>query len=89
MAGLQGEVTVQPLNFPGQFKLGTSFDIQASEASKPLKIDVSRTRSRAVHRWALQCRAQVPFNKDRSRPNTLITLPSRPVTLKVIPAAQK
>lgn len=85
------KVTVQPLNFPGQFKLG-NFDIQASEASKPLKIDVQQNTQPGEYTLTLQCQAQVPFNKDpeaKDRPNTLVTLPSRPVTLKVIPAAQK
>ncbi len=85
------KVTVQPLNFPGQFKLG-NFDIQASETSKPLKIDVQPNTQPGEYTLTLQCQAQVPFNKDpeaKDPPNTLFTLPSGPVPLKVIPAAQK
>ncbi|MBI1313148.1 hypothetical protein GC176_17800 [bacterium] len=80
------KVTIQPLNFPGQFKLG-NFDIQASETSKLLKIDVQPNTPPGEYTLALQCQAQVPFNKDpaaKNRPNTLVTLPSRPVTLKVL-----
>ena len=37
---------------------------------------------------ALLAQAQVPFNKDpaaKDRPNTLVSLPSRPVTVSVQP----
>jgi hypothetical protein len=87
----KSKVTVQPLNFPGQFKLG-NFDIQSGETSKPMKIDVQQNTQPGEYTLTLQCQAQVPFNKDpeaNDRPNTLVTLPGRPVTLKVIPAAQK
>lgn len=85
------KVTIQPLNFPGQFKLG-NFDIPAGETSKPLKIDVQQNTQPGEYTLTLQCQAQVPFNKDaeaKDRPNTLVTLPSRPITLKVIPAPAK
>jgi len=85
------KVTIQPLNFPGQFKLG-NFDIQASETSKPLKIDVQPSTQPGEYTLTLQCQAQVPFNKDpeaTDRPNTLVTLPSLPITLKVMPASTK
>jgi len=85
----KGKVTVQPLGFPGQFQLG-NFDISEGQTEAALVIAVQPNTAPGEYTLTLQCQAQVPFSKDAdatSRPNTLVTLPSQPVTIRVVPKA--
>jgi hypothetical protein len=53
-------------------------------------VPIAEGKSEATVTFEVQ--AQVPFTKDpktATKPNTLVTLPSRPVTLVVRPAAKK
>ncbi len=86
----KADVTVQPLSFPGNFKMSnTSFKGDQTELTIPISVQ-SNTRP-GDYTLAVQGQAQVPFNKDadaKDRPNTLVTLPSRSITLRVIAAPQ-
>ena len=86
----KADVTVQPLSFPGNFKLSnTSFKGDQTELTIPVNVQAnSRPGS---YTFAVMGQAQVPFNKDaaaKDRPNTLVSLPSRPVTFEVVEAAK-
>lgn len=86
----KADVTVQPIAFPGNFKMSnTSFKAGQSELVIPVSVQ-SNTRP-GDYTLAVQGQAQVPFNKDskaKERPNTLVSLPSQSITLRVV-AAEK
>ena len=80
-------VNVTPLAFPGSIKTGT-LSIPADQTEATVTIDVQPNAKPGEYVLALQTQAQVPFTKDpkaASKPNTLVTLPSRPITLVVLP----
>jgi hypothetical protein len=86
----KNEVTIQPLAFPANFKMNnTSFTGEQSELA--IAIDVQGNTQPGEHTLAVLGQGQVPFNKDanaKDRPNTLVSLPSAPVTIKVKTAAK-
>lgn len=78
-----GPVNFIPLNFPGQFQLGNG-TVQQTEVG--LTINVRQGTRPGDYTLSVMGQAQVPFNKDpaaKDRPNTLIQLPSTPVTITV------
>jgi hypothetical protein len=80
-------VNVTPLDFPGSIKTGT-LSIPADKTEATATFDVQLNAKPGEYVLALQTQAQVPFTKDpkaASKPNTLVTLPSRPITLVVLP----
>ncbi len=84
-ADFRGDVNVLPLEFPGQFRLGTT-KIAAGQEELAVTIDVQGGTRPGDYTLAALCQAQVPFNKDpeaKDRPPTLVSLPSRPVTITV------
>lgn len=86
-----GKVDLQALTFPGPIKVnGISIGEGKSEATAMLEVQVGARPGE--YTVALQCQGQVPFAKDpktASRPNTLVTAPSRPITIVVKPATKK
>jgi hypothetical protein len=86
----KADVTVQPLSFPGNFKLSnTSFKGDQTELTIPISVQAN-TRP-GSYTLAVMGQAQVPFNKDseaKDRPNTLVSLPSRPVTFEIVEATK-
>ncbi len=86
----KNEVTIQALNFPGQFKMSnTSFKGGETEITVP--IEVQKGTAPGEYTLAVQGQGQVPFSKDdkaKERPNTLVSLPSSAVTLIVKSAAK-
>ena len=88
---LKADVTVQPISFPGNFQLAnTSFKGDQTELAIPIAVQAN-TRP-GSYTLAILGQAQVPFNKDaeaKERPNTLVSLPGRPITLRVIEAAKQ
>ncbi|MCA9080157.1 MAG: hypothetical protein KDA58_06335, partial [Planctomycetaceae bacterium] len=81
----QDKVTIQPLTFPGNFKLG-NFDIASDKTSATMKIEVQENTRPGNYTLTVLGQGQVPFNKDSAatdRPKTLVATPSRPVTLVV------
>jgi len=85
------KLTVQNLGFPGNFQLG-NFDILSDKAEAEVTIDVQQGTRPGDYTLVVVGQAQVPFNKDpmaKDRPNTLVTLPARPLQVKVIEAPKK
>lgn len=82
-----GTVSVQPLAFPGSFQLG-NFEMAADVTSAPLRITVQSNARPGRYTLSVLGQAQVPFHKDpasQDRPQTLVSTPSRPVTITVVP----
>jgi hypothetical protein len=80
-------VNVTPLDFPGSIKTDT-LSIPADKTEATATIDVQPNAKPGEYVLALQTQAQAPFTKDpqaASKPNTLVTLPSHPITLVVLP----
>jgi hypothetical protein len=79
----QGPVNYIPLNFPGFLQLGNG-TVQQDEAAISIAVQPgTRTGDYTV---AVLGQAQVPYHKDpaaKDRPNTLVQLPSTPVTITV------
>ncbi|HTN76427.1 MAG TPA: PPC domain-containing protein [Pirellulaceae bacterium] len=78
-------LTILPLSFPGNFKLGNQqFSGNATEIT--FKIEVQNNTRPGDYTLAVLGQGQVPFTKDaegKDRKNTLVSLPSRPFTLRV------
>lgn len=81
----QNVVTVSALSFPGGFNMpNVIFTGTQTEAN--LTIDVQNGRPPGDYTISVLGQAQVPFSKDstaKDRPNTLVSLPSRPLTIQV------
>ncbi len=84
-ADFRSDVNVLPLEFPGNFRLGTS-KIAAGQNELTVTIDVQGGTRPGDITLAVMGQAQVPFSKDpeaKDRPPTLVSLPSQPVTITV------
>ena len=84
-------VNYQPLNFPGQFQLGNG-TIAADQTEVTLTIAVQAGTRAADYTLAVLGQGQVPFNKDATKPekpNTLVSIPSRPLTITVTEPPKK
>lgn len=80
-----GNIDYQPLNFPGQFQLGNG-SLAAGSTEVTLSINVQPGTQPGDFTLTVLGQAQVPFNKDPAateKPNTLVSMPSRPVTITV------
>jgi hypothetical protein len=86
----KNDVTVQNLSFPGNFQMSnTSFAGGQSEITIPIM--VQNGTKPGEYTLAVLGQGQVPFSKkadDANKPNTLVSLPSRPVTFVVKEAAK-
>jgi hypothetical protein len=84
-ANWKSEVTIQSLAFPGNFQMAnTSFVGDVTEITIPIAVQAG-TRA-GDYTLAVLGQSQVPFNKDAAatdRPNTLVSLPSQPITITV------
>jgi hypothetical protein len=83
----QGAVTLQPLSFPGQIKMGNA-TASEGQGEATVTLEVQAGARPGEYTVAIAGQAQVPFTKDSragANPNTLVTTPSRPVTLVVLP----
>jgi hypothetical protein len=86
-----GAVNYQPLNWPGQFQLGNG-TIAAGQTEASLSVTVQPGTRPGDYTLSVLGQAQVPFHKDpneKNRPNTLVAMPARPVTITVIPAEKR
>lgn len=84
-------VTLTGLTPPNPLKVSTAA-IPEGKTEATVTVEVSANARPGEYTLALQCQAQVPFSKDATaapRPNTLVTTPSRPVTVVVTAAAAK
>lgn len=87
----RGKIDYQPLNFPGQFQLGNGSISEGSD-DKTLSIQVQANTTPGDYTLTVLGQAQVPFHKDaneKNRPNTLVPIPSRPVTITVLAPEKK
>ena len=85
---LTANVTVQPLAFPGNFQLSNA-EYAGDQSELTLPITVQNGTRPGAYTLAVLGQAQTPFNKDPAateRPNTLVSLPSLPLTLLVTEA---
>ena len=81
----KNNVTIQPLAFPGNFQLSNT-DFVGDQTELTLPITVQNGTRPGDYTLVVLGQAQVPFNKDaaaKDRPKTLVSLPSRPLTLSV------
>ncbi len=84
-------VTLSGLTLPNPLKVSTA-SISEGQTEAAVTVEVQANARPGEYTMALQCQAQVPFSKDAkatTRPNTLVTTPSRPVTIVVTAAAGK
>jgi hypothetical protein len=87
----KGAVTLTPLSFPGPIKMGT-MSVAEGKNDATITIEAQPNTRPGEYTLTLQGQAQVPFAKDpkaTTRPNTLVSLPSRPITLVVTAAVKK
>ncbi|MBI3864739.1 MAG: PPC domain-containing protein [Planctomycetia bacterium] len=79
------KITIIPLGFPGNFNF-SSFNINAGQTDASLAIDVQAGTRPGDYTLSVLGQAQVPYNKDAKaaqKPNTLVSMPSLPVTITV------
>jgi hypothetical protein len=84
------KITIIPLAFPGNFNFG-SFTINAGQTEAVLAIDVQGGTRPGDYTLSVLGQAQVPYNKDAQaaqKPNTLVSMPSLPVTITVTAPAK-
>jgi hypothetical protein len=84
----QGKLTALPLAFPGSLKM-TNAEIAAGQNEVTVAIQVQPNTAPGEYTVAVLGQAQVPYSKEAKgmqKTNTLVSLPSRPVTLVVLPA---
>jgi Bacterial pre-peptidase C-terminal domain len=84
----KGKMSVLPLALPGNIRLGNT-EIGAGKDEVTLTLNVQPGTRPGTYTVGVLGQAQVPYSKDpkaAKRPNTLVSLPSVPVTLVVTPA---
>ena len=84
-------VNYQPQSFPGQFQLGNG-TLAADQTEAALSINVQNGTRPGDYTLTILGQAQVPFHKDpksADRPNTLVSIPSRPITITVTEPPKK
>jgi hypothetical protein len=84
----KGAVTLIPLAFPGQIKMTTA-TIPEGQTEATVAFEVQANARPGDYTLSVTGQGQVPFTKDakaKGPANTLVPLPSRPVTLTVLPA---
>src|SRR5262249_13191806 len=89
-ADFKGSLNVLPLAFPGNFKMANA-QIPAGQSEAAITVEVQPSPRPGEYTLAVLGQAQVPFSKDAKatqKPNTLVSLPSRPLTLVVLPAGK-
>ncbi len=84
-------INFQSLNWPGVLQLGNG-TISAGQTEVPISIQIQPNANSGDYTAAVLGQAQVPFHKnpdEKNRPNTLVPMTSRPVTITVTNPAQK
>lgn len=87
----RSDVTVQPLSFPGNFRMSNAV-FKGDQTELVVPVTVNKNTRPGEYTLTVQGQGQVPFSKDESaekRPNTLVSLPGRPVTVRVTAPAEK
>lgn len=84
----KGNITLIPLSFPNPVKTNT-VTLAEGKTEATVTLEVQASARPGAYTIALTGQGQVPFAKDpkaASKPNTLVPIPSRPVTVVVLPA---
>lgn len=84
-----GDMKLIPLTFPGNFQM-SEVQLPAGANDGTLSINVQNNTQPGEYTLSILAQAQVPFNKDaaaKEKPNTLVSMPSKPVTIVVRPAS--
>jgi hypothetical protein len=85
---VKSPITLIPLSFPNPIKMGT-VTVAADKNEATVSLEVQANARPGEYTITLTGQGQVPFAKDpkaTARPNTLVSAPSRPITLVVLPA---
>ncbi|HEX5105316.1 MAG TPA: PPC domain-containing protein [Pirellulaceae bacterium] len=85
-----GDLKLLPLSWPGNFQM-PELPVAAGASEATVAITVQNGTAPNEYTLALLAQAQVPFHKDpaaKERPNTLVSLASRPITIVVQPAVK-
>ena len=80
-------INVQPLAFPGPIR-SNNIEVPGTKKEIALTIQVQPGTPAGEYTLAVTGQAQVPYSKDakaKPKPNTLVSQPSRPITLIVKP----
>jgi hypothetical protein len=80
-----GDMKLIPLNFPGNFQT-PELPVPAGATEAKVTITVQNGTQPNDYTLAFNAQAQVPYNKDpaaKDKPNTLVTMPTRPFTISV------
>jgi hypothetical protein len=85
----KGNVNIIPLYFPNPIKT-SPVTVAEGKSEATVTLEVQANARPGEYTVALTGQAQVPFAKDpkAARPNTLVPVPARPITL-VVTAAKK
>ncbi len=85
---VKGNITLIPLSFPNPIKMNTA-TVPEGKTEATITLEVQANARPGEYTVLVTGQAQVPFAKDpkaATRPNTLVPLPSRPITVVVLPA---
>jgi hypothetical protein len=85
----KGAVTLIPLSVPNSVKVGTT-TIAEGKTETAISLELQANMRPGEYTLSFTGQGQVPFAKDSktARPNTLVPVPSRPLTLVVLPTAK-
>ena len=84
-------INLNPLSFKGNFQMPNT-TIAADTNDVTIRITVQAGTRPGEYTMSVLGQAQVPFNKTKDakdRPNTLVSMASRPVTIKVVEVPKK
>jgi len=87
----KNDVNIQGINIPGQIKPQLA-KISAGQTEIAVPIEIQNGTKPGEYSIVVTGQAQVPFNKNAmatDRPNTLVTLPSQPLTVVVLEGKKK
>ena len=85
-----GDLKLLPLSWPGNFQM-PELPVAAGVNEATVTITIASGTAPQEYTLALLAQAQVPYSKDpaaKERPNTLVSLPSRPITVSIQPPAK-
>jgi len=85
-----GGLKLLPLSWPGSFQM-PELTVSTGATEATAVVTIQKNAAANEYTLALLAQAQVPFHKDpasKDRPNTLVSLPSRPITIAVQPAGK-
>ncbi len=83
----KGAVTLIPLSIPNSIKMGTT-TIPEGKTEATITLEIQPNMRAGEYTLVFTGQGQVPFAKDSkpsARPNTLVPVPSRPLTLVILP----